>query len=72
MADSGSKLPLTEIAMITAAVGGAIMAYVTAVATPSVPLLELKGLALALLSIGGSVGGYRVSKKLTEIKDEKK
>ena len=56
---------ITEIGFALTAIGGALQAYVQVVSTTTDPLTILSGISVALISLGGSLLGYRVSKKLS-------
>lgn len=64
------KKYITEVGFLLTAVGGALQAYVQAVQTAIDPMVQVSGISVAMLSLGGALLGYRVSKKLSEEKEK--
>jgi hypothetical protein len=62
------KKYITEAGFFCTVISGALYAYVEIVSTALNPMMQAKGIAAFLGSIGIALIGYRVSKKLGEPK----
>jgi len=60
------KKYITEIGFLFTVISGGLYAYTEVVSTVMNPMLQLKGIAALLASLGVGLIGYRVSKKIKE------